>query len=463
MKQLIRTRIAPSPTGEDLHIGSVYMALFNYVFAKKNKGQFIVRIEDTDQERYVKGAEQKMMASLAWVGISHDEGVDTGGPHSPYRQSERLPLYKKYAEELVTKGSAYYCFCTSERLTELRKVQQKNHHPPMYDGLCKRLLPEKALEKSKIEKCVIRLNVPDSGETTFTDLVRGHITFQNNLLDDQVLLKSDGFPTYHLAVVVDDHLMEISHVIRGEEWISSTPKHILLYQMFDWKIPLYAHLPVLRNPDKSKLSKRKNPVWLSWFKHEGFLPEAILNYLGTVTWGVPDGRDIFDVPFMIQTFELTHVKTTAPIFDLTKLTWMNGEYIRAATNDYLYKRLQPFAGKDTELVKKLIPLAKERMKTLKEFTLYLKPFTFFSPFSLNSEEKDTVHKFLKLYESVLPWKTKKLEEISKEFLEKEALEIRDAFMALRLGVTGEKVGLPLFETLEILGKEEVVRRLKLTL
>lgn len=461
--KIVRTRIAPSPTGEDLHIGSVYMALFNYVFAKQQKGKFIIRIEDTDRERFVKGAEERMLSSLAWAGIPHDEGVDVGGPYGPYRQSERLPVYKKYAEELISYGHAYFCFCTSERLVQLREVQQKNHHPPMYDGLCKRLLPQEARERSKTEKYVIRLNVPDTGETVFTDLVRDKITFQNALLDDQVLLKSDGFPTYHLAVVVDDHLMEISHVIRGEEWISSTPKHILLYKMFGWELPKYAHLPVLRNPDKSKLSKRKNPVWVSWFRHEGFLPQAIINYLGTVTWGVPDGRDIFDLSYMIKVFKLSDVKTTAPIFDLTKLTWLNGEYIRQLSDEVLYKELLRFVDAEATLVKKLVPLAKERMKTLKEFVHYVKPFTTFLSLVLTADEKETTKKFLTLYKDFLPWKTKTLEAAAKKIVIVEQLKIRDVFMALRLAVTGEKIGLPLFETLEILGKDEVIKRLNMSL
>lgn len=225
------------------------------------------------------------MKSLEWLGIPHDEGPDIGGPYEPYRQSDRLPMYKKYAEELVTKGHAYYCFCTSSRLEEMRKKQEENHQPPMYDGECKKIPLEEAKARVlKGEKYVIRLNVPDSETTTFHDLIRGDISFENKLIDDQVLLKSDGFPTYHLGVVVDDHIMGITHIIRGEEWISSTPKHILLYQFFGWELPNIAHVSVLRNPDKSKLSKRKNPVWVSDYRSKGYLPEAMKNYMATMAW-----------------------------------------------------------------------------------------------------------------------------------------------------------------------------------
>ena len=244
----VRVRIAPSPTGQDLHIGNVYTALINFVFAKQNNGKFIVRIEDTDRTRMVEGSEGRLLKSLKWFGLTYDEGIDVGGPYGPYRQSQRLDLYKKYALELVEKGYAYYCFCTPERLNELRQKQQAKGLPTMYDGTCKKLKAEK-------EKYVIRLNVPDEGITEFHDLIRGKISFENKLIDDQVLLKSDGFPTYHLGVVVDDYLMKISHVIRAEEWISSTPKHILIYKALGWKLPVFAHGPILRNPDKSILSK----------------------------------------------------------------------------------------------------------------------------------------------------------------------------------------------------------------
>ncbi|HCM38127.1 MAG: Glutamyl-tRNA synthetase [Candidatus Gottesmanbacteria bacterium GW2011_GWB1_43_11] len=462
LQQVVRTRIAPSPTGEDLHIGSVYMALFNWVFAKKHRGKFIVRIEDTDRERFVPGAQERMLASLTWVGIPHDEGVDVGGICGPYRQSERLSIYQKHVNTLINQGDAYYCFCSASRLAEMRQTQIKSGKAPMYDGLCKQIALVSAKERIQTEKYVVRLNVPDSGITNFSDLVHGQIEFQNALIDDQVLIKSDGFPTYHLAVVIDDHLMQISHIIRGEEWISSTPKHILLYQMFGWDLPQFAHLPLLRNPDKSKLSKRKNPVWLSWFRKHGFLPEAILNYLGTITWSPSDGRDLFDVKYLVKNFDLSHIKTTAPIFDLEKLTWLNGEYIRKLTAAQLVKSLAEFTPKEAkaDLVKQLVPLARERMKTLNDFGTYVKPFIHFARPTLTATQTAWVSKFNDVFISIDTWETLVLEKIAKKLVNSESGSVREAFMALRLAVSGEPIGLPLFETLEILGKDEVLKRIK---
>src|SRR3989338_4009434 len=291
----VRVRIAPSPTGSDLHIGNVYTALLNFVFARKNNGKFIIRIEDTDRTRLIRDAENKILASLKWFNLVYDEGPDIGGPFAPYRQSERLQIYKKFALTLIEKSHAYYCFCDSKRLEQIRLRQQELHKPTLYDGTCRKLNPLVASKRAISEKFVIRLKVPKSGVTAFHDLIRGEISFENKLIDDQILLKSDGFPTYHLAVVIDDHLMEISHIIRAEEWISSTPKHILIYKSFGWKLPVFAHGPILRNPDKSKLSKRKNPVWASWYRQQGFLPEAILNFLATLTWSHPSGKDIFSL------------------------------------------------------------------------------------------------------------------------------------------------------------------------
>ncbi len=336
---MVRTRIAPSPTGENLHIGNVYTALLNYVFAKKNKGQFIIRIEDTDRQRLVPGSEDRILESLKWLGLKYDEGPDVGGPFGPYRQSERLPLYQKYAKELVEKKAAFYCFCTAEILEKMKMDQSAKKEIPHYDGRCKKLTKEEVFKRLQgEEKYVIRLAVPDSGTTVFNDLVRGDISFENKLLDDQVLLKSDGYPTYHLGVVVDDYLMGITHVIRAEEWISSTPKHILIYKALNWDLPIFCHGPILRNHDKSKLSKRKNPVWTSWYKEQGFLPEAILNYLANMGWsmppealakgGKPAGREIFSLSEMMENFRLEDLKAVGPAFDITKLEWLNGEYIR---------------------------------------------------------------------------------------------------------------------------------------
>mgnify|MGYP001561245797 FL=1 len=444
MSNRVRTRIAPSPTGVDLHIGNAYTALINYVFAKKHQGQFIVRIEDTDRTRFVEGSEKQMLASLTWLGISYDEG--------PYHQSERLETYKKYAEELVKKGHAYYCFCTPERLAQMRKDQEAKHEPPMYDGTCR------DLKEKKSGPHVIRLKVPRAGVTTFHDVIRGEISFENKLIDDQVILKSDGYPTYHLGVVVDDHLMEISHVIRGEDWISSTPKHILLYHFFGWKLPIYAHMPLLRNPDKSKLSKRKNPVWVSWYKEQGFLPEAVVNYLATLAWAHPKGKEIFSLEEMMKVFTLEAVQATAPIFDIEKLRWMNGEYLRKDLElsqkiFTFYNQIYPMSQ-----INQILPLVKERMKTLAEFSS-LAGFFFERPKEFERPVDKKLLEIAKAAISSSEWNHDALEKGIRAAAEKAGLKARDVFMELRVAITGKTVGPPLLESLEVLGKEETLIRL----
>lgn len=464
----VRTRIAPSPTGQDLHIGNAYTALVNYAVARKSGGQFIIRIEDTDRTRFVQGAQERILASADWLGISHDEGPDVGGPYAPYKQSERLEVYREYAQKLVDAGHAFYCFCTPERLTDMRAKQEAEHKPPMYDGLCKTLSKED-VEKKKSEgmRYVIRMNVPDSGTTTFTDTVRGEISFENTLIDDQVLIKSDGFPTYHLGVVVDDHLMNITHIIRGEEWISSTPKHVLLYQFFGWDLPVMAHLPLLRNPDKSKLSKRKNPVWVSDYKKKGFLPEAIRNYLSSLAWSYPDGRDVFTTEEMITAFDLKHIKTTAPIFDVEKLRWMNGEYIRMREDSVLADEIYAHAiaylsetiGAVTKpMIQNVLPLVKERMKTLDEFWS-LAGFFYTAPDTYEKERDADTIALLKDALSSATWTHDSMEQAIRAQAEKSGKKARDVFMQLRIAVTGKTVGPPLLESLEILGKDETMKRL----
>ncbi len=461
-KNPARTRIAPSPTGQDLHIGNAYTALINYVVAQKYGGDFIIRIEDTDRTRYIEGSEQRILASLEWLGIPHAEGPDIGGPYIPYRQSERLPIYKKYAEELISKGHAYYCFCTPERLEQMRKNQEANHLPPMYDGLCKKIDPKEALERvNNGEKHVVRLNVPEDGVTTFQDLIRGEISFENKLIDDQVLLKSDGFPTYHLGVVVDDHSMKITHVIRGEEWISSTPKHILLYKFFGWELPSIAHLSVLRNPDKSKLSKRKNPVWVSLYREQGFLPEAIKNYLALMAWSYPDGRDIFSVQEMIEAFDLTNAQTTAPIFDIEKLKWMNGQYLKKLSpsdaTDLIYNF---FHGEyDKDKIVHIFPLVIERMRTLAEFKT-LADFFFHEITEFDKPVRVDLIELLAKHLSSVDWNHDSMEQIVRTTADEVAVKAKEMFMELRIAITGKTVGPPLLESLEVLGKEETLRRLK---
>src|SRR5438874_92019 len=292
MADRIRTRIAPSPTG-DPHVGTGYMALFNRAFAHKHGGKFILRIEDTDQVRYNESSVGEITKALDWLGLTPDEGPGIGGDYGPYVQTQRSALYKEHAEKLVAMGKAYRCFCTKERLDQMRKEQEARKEPPHYDRTCLHLSPEE-VERNLAEgkPYVIRIRIPDEGTTSFNDLIRGDIKFENRVLDDTILLKSDGLPVYHLAVVVDDHYMAISHVIRGEEWISSTPIHVLLYQHFGWEPPIFAHMPLMRNADRSKVSKRKNNTSLKWYREEGFLPEALVNFLALMGWSMPDGSEI---------------------------------------------------------------------------------------------------------------------------------------------------------------------------
>ncbi|MCX6732281.1 MAG: glutamate--tRNA ligase [Candidatus Roizmanbacteria bacterium] len=460
---MIRTRIAPSPTGKDVHIGSVATALMNYAWAKKNNGKFIIRIEDTDQSRLVPGGEKKMLTTLQELGIIADESPLVGGPFAPYRQSERLDIYKKYAKELIDKGKAYYCTCTSERLTEMRAKQQAEKKVPRYDRFC---LSQQETVKKQIEggmKYVVRLLIPET-EIVFTDLIRGEVRFQSSNLDDQVLLKSDGFPTYHLGVVVDDHLMEITHVMRGEEWLPSTPKHIILYDAFGWDKPFFGHVSLLRNPDKSKLSKRKNPVWASEYIEKGIFPEALLNYLALMGWSHPEGKDIFDLEEYIRVFDIKDVQTTAPVFDTTKLEWMNGEYIRQMPIGELKNKVINYIGEgyDEKVIEKTIPLVRERMKKLSDY-LPLTEFLFKAPnvYEIPLEKyKETLDKVNAKLGLLSEFSTLKIGEAMVDVAKESGLKNSEFFQMLRVAITGKKISPPLNESMEILGKEECIKRIK---
>ncbi|OGG18277.1 glutamate--tRNA ligase [Candidatus Gottesmanbacteria bacterium RIFCSPHIGHO2_02_FULL_40_24] len=460
----VRCRIAPSPTGQDLHIGNVYTALINYVFTLQNKGRFIVRIEDTDRARIVAGSEKRILSSLEWFGIKHDEGPDIGGPFSPYRQSERLKLYADHAEILIRKGYAYYCFCTPADLEKMRALRIKEGKPPLYDGRCRKIDARVWRDRIKKEKYVIRLKVPEKGRTVFNDVIRGEISFENRLLDDQVLLKSDGFPTYHLAVVVDDHLMKITHIIRAEEWISSTPKHVLLYGFFGWPLPIIAHGPVLRNPDKSKLSKRKNPVWASWYREKGFLPEAILNYLALMGWSHPDGIDIFSILEFIKKFRLEDLKPVGPAFDLKKLEWLNGEYIRRTPDSKLKSQIWEFYDKlyPADLIDKTVPLIKERIKILSDYRPLCR-FFFKEPKEYEidlSLHKNLLKEIAQLLGNLNNWQADNIGDLMQNLARKLKIKNADFFMILRVAVTGQKITPPLNESMEILGKKVVLSRIK---
>jgi len=460
---MIRTRIAPSPTGLDVHVGSLATTLMNFAWAKKNNGQFIIRIEDTDQSRIVQGGEATMLATFNSLGLIADESPLVGGPYAPYRQSERLTIYKKYAEELIAKGKAYYCVCTPERLDEMRKKQQAEKKIPKYDRQCYHNQDEVKQKVKEGIKHVVRLLMPNE-EIAFDDVMRGHIVMHGSNLDDQVLMKSDGFPTYHLGVVVDDHLMKITHVLRGEEWLPSTPKHIILYNAFGWDLPVFGHVSVLRNPDKSKLSKRKNPVWASDYLKKGILPEALLNYLSLMGWSHPEGKEKFTLEEYISVFDIKDVQTTAPVFDPVKLEWMNGVYIREMKIENLKSKIIEQIGKgyDENIVEKSIPLVQERMKKFSDY-LPLCEFLFTPPASYEISLENYKGVLLEVVTSLSEHTDFTPQAIgdSMALVAKNAgLKNSEFFQMLRVVITGKKISPPLNESMALLGRDECIVRIK---
>lgn len=364
----VRTRVAPSPTG-DPHVGTAYIALFNLCFARAHGGQFLLRIEDTDQLRSSPQSEQAILDSLRWLGLEWDEGPDVGGPHGPYRQSERMELYGQYAWQLVEQGNAFVCYRTELELQEMRESRRAAGNSTALKPSDLRLSDEEvARRRDADDSFVIRMIVPeDDGSCAIDDMLRGTILLEWSMVDAQILLKSDGMPTYHLANVVDDHLMEITHVLRGEEWINSAPKHKLLYEYFGWQMPQLCHLPLLRNPDKSKLSKRKNPTSILYYQRMGYLPEALLNYLGRMGWSMPDEREKFTLADMVEQFDIQRVSLGGPIFDMEKLSWLNGLWIREDLDEsQLAQRLVDWAY-NRDYLMQVLPHVHKRMETLSDF------------------------------------------------------------------------------------------------
>ena len=358
----VRTRIAPSPTG-DPHVGTAYIALFNLCFARQHQGQFILRIEDTDQVRSTADSEKMIFDTLRWLGLSWDEGPDVGGDFGPYRQSERMDIYRQYVDQLVDDGYAFYCFATPAELDDMRREQMARGETPRYDGRSLGLsAAEVETRRAAGEPYVIRMKIPEEGSCIFQDMLRGEIEIPWSQIDMQVLLKADGMPTYHLANVVDDHLMAITHVIRGEEWINSAPKHQLLYRYFGWTMPELCHMPLLRNPDKSKLSKRKNPTSINFYKAMGYLPAAVINYLGRMGWSMPNEEEKFSLADMIANFDINHVHLGGPVFDVEKLDWLNGRWIREdLDNNSFAQGMAEWAINEQRLIE-FIPLIKERVE-----------------------------------------------------------------------------------------------------
>ena len=469
MKKEVRTRIAPSPTG-DPHIGTAYTALFNYAFAKSRNGRFILRIEDTDQKRSSIASERAILESLHWLGISWDEGPDIGGTNGPYRQSERTDIYRAYAAQLVKEGHAYPCFCSSEGLAELRKTQMAAKEDPRYDGHCANLAPEDSDRRIRAgESHVIRLRVPESGECVTDDILRGKVRFNWHQVDQQILMKSDGFPTYHLANVVDDHLMGITHVIRGEEWLSSLPKHIHLYNVFGWEPPVFVHMPLLRNPDKSKLSKRKNPTSIFYYRDAGFLPQAVLNYLGLMAYTLPDGREMFAPEELAESLDLSRISLGGPVFDISKLTWLNGRYLREKLEPRdILNQLKSWKLNDEFFIKLLEP-AQKRLETLADF-IPLVSFMFCDRLTYPAEEltgkKIDIELAIRLLR-IVSWEAEKVESWSRESIralfenvcEHEDLKLRDLTGMFFVVVSGSKVSLPLFDSVALLGRDLFRRRI----
>ncbi len=490
-----RLRVAPSPTG-DPHVGTAYMSLFNLAFARQQGGKFVLRIADPDRARFREDSEQQVFDTLHWLGLQWDEGPDVGGPYTPYRQSERLETYRPYVDRLVNEGKAYHCWCSTERLAEMRDKQQKLKLPTGYDRLCHGKTREERAELPGFnETPAVRMFIPDDVELTFDDLIRGRVSAP--MPDDQVILKADGFPTYHLAVVVDDHEMGITHVVRGEEWISSTPKHILLYRWLDLEPPKFAHMPLLRNTDKSKISKRKNPAArLTWFQEEGYLPEALVNFLALLAYPPKTGSDgedieVFTFEEFSKDFDWRKVNPVGPIFDLKKLEWLNGVYIRELEVGELASRLLPYLEREEILpgspslgelarLKSITELIQTRMALLTEAAALVRPF-YLADDELEIAEdartqlKENAGEVLGAAIHVLGdiddhhfgvlgsesgWNASAIEAaLRRAIVDGMGIKPKLAFGPLRTALSGQRVSPPLFESMEILGKTSTLSRL----
>ncbi len=481
----VRVRFAPSPTGF-AHIGNMRNSVFDWLLAKHTGGTFILRIEDTDRARYVPGALEEIFEALDWLETPYNEGPVTGGPHGPYFQSERLDLYDKYAKQLVEQGDAYYCFCTSERLAEMRKDQEARKQPTGYDRACLQLSPaETAAKLQEGVPAVIRFKVPREGSTTFSDLVRGDITFENRLLDDFVIIKSDGYPTYHFASVVDDHLMEITHVLRSEEWISSTPKHVLMYNALGWDAPKFVHPPLILGPDKSKLSKRHGAVRFLDYKERGFLPEAMMNFVALLGWSPGEEQELFTTQELIDKFNIEGIVNHPVVFDIQKLEWMNGVYIRAADLGRITELCLPYlqeaglipkdlTSDELDYTRAVISLEKDRMKVLSD-VVHITDFFFRTEVDLEYEEKgmkkwlskphvpDLLRKLAAHLTEISEFTIESLEESVRKVGEELELSGGHVIHPVRMAVTGRTVGPGLFETMAVLGKDRVISRLYHTL
>jgi glutamyl-tRNA synthetase len=484
MTRPVRVRFAPSPTGLP-HVGNIRTAMFNWLFARHTGGRFILRIEDTDVTRRVEGAEETIMDGLKWLGLDWDEGPEVGGDYGPYYQSQRVELYRQAAERLVTHGDAYYCYCSPERLEEIRAEQARRKQPQQgYDRHCRDLSSqERAQKEAEGIKPVVRFKAPLEGQTRYHDVIWGDVVFEHSTIDDFVLLKSDGYPTYHLANVVDDHAMEISHVIRGEEWISSTPRHLLLYQALGLEPPQFAHLPMILGPDRAKLSKRHGAVSIIEYREQGYLPETVFNFLALIGWSLDDKTEIMSQQELVENFSLERIGKTGAIFNREKLDWMNGVFIRKLSYEDLLRKIMPFleSGLPKEVkrpisqqyVSRMVPLIQERINTLAEAATYADFFFVDTPEYEASMligkkmTRETTLEALKAAEERLS----SLESFGHDLLEDTlrhlavdfGLKTGQLFGLLRVATTGRNATPPLFATMAVLGRERCLKRIKVAI
>ncbi|MBI4186174.1 MAG: glutamate--tRNA ligase [Chloroflexi bacterium] len=483
MPNIVRVRYAPSPTGYP-HVGNIRTALFNWLFARHHGGSFIVRIEDTDVTRKVEGAVEAILDGLRWLGLDWDEGPEVDGKYGPYFQSQRLERYQEAARRLAAQGDAYYCYCSPQRLEEMRAEQARRKQPPGYDRRCRGLSQEERAEKeAEGVTPVVRFKTPLEGQTGCNDLIRGEVVFENNLIDDFVLLKSDGYPTYHLANAVDDHFMEISHVLRAEEWLSSTPRHLLLYRALGFEPPQFAHLPMLLGTDRSKLSKRHGAVSITEYREQGYLPETMVNFLALLGWSLDDTTELLSRDELIKSFSLERVSRTAAIFNQDKLSWMNGVYLRRLSAEEFTRRCLPFLDKGlpaevkrplpVDYIRQILPLVQERAKTLTEVAGLAEFFFVQQPdydasllISKGMSRETTIRALeaarLKL-EPLADFDAGPLEAVLRPLAENLGLKTGQLFGALRVATTGQTAAPPLFQTMVVLGKERCLSRVEAAL
>lgn len=491
MNSKIRVRFAPSPTGY-LHIGGARTALFNWLFAKKHKGTFILRIEDTDEARSTAESVGVIIESMKWLGLDWDEGpitIDAGyrtqdandilqpatcilhrGSYGPYFQMQRLDIYKKYAEQLISEGKAYYCYCTPEELKAMREEQQLKKLPPKYDGRCRNVGERR---KERGERAVIRFKMPDEGCVRFNDIIRGELEFENKLLDDFVILKASGVPTYNFACTVDDYLMEISHVIRGDDHLSNTPRQIHLYRAFGWTLPSFAHLSMILGPDGSRLSKRHGHTSVLEYKNDGYLPDAMINYLALLGWSTVDSQQLFEKDELIEKFSLEKCSKSPAVFDIAKLQWVNMEHIKKLSPQKLFEISKPFIEKSglpfkDETILKIISVEKEKIKLLSDIPNII-DFFVLKDVKYNEEDfrkifKDPaaftlLNEILKIFERTTDYSKEHLEKIVREFCEAKNIKTSKIFHPIRVAVSGRMCGPGLFDLLELLGKEKVIERI----